>query len=311
MLFDHIVFQAGVYHCSVGPSGSFSMTREFNPKSDDFRFSEEREGQEFYVAVKSTSAPKSAPATPILQGQRQKSFDAQFHVIANEMVSEGIEGIELTPYSMIPSASSWASKVVSNISRNEDIPIESSQLKNVILKNLCLDLLLISDLGWPASIDPLHAPLIPLVSKDRFLTSSDHGFLSLGVTLPSVTHLSWTQLAKFRSDPSVKEFRSKMVQLEQIARESLDEKSEINLASTIKDLLIKELLDEIKESKKTLLDVGKEAGSDILLEVIGAVFPPASLAEMGITTIRTVNQVQEINKKKKSWLTAFMKLRNM
>ncbi len=102
-----------------------------------------------------------------------------------------------------------------------------------------------------------------------------------------------------------------MVQLEQIARESLDEKSEINLASTIKDLLIKELLDEIKESKKTLLDVGKEAGSDILLEVIGAVFPPASLAEMGITTIRTVNQVQEINKKKKSWLTAFMKLRNM
>jgi hypothetical protein len=274
-------------------------------------FTDDHESSGFFAGFKPSDAGPDVHFTAIVDSPLQRYFKSNFHILVDEIRASGIEDVKLFPLTMKPKPKFWARNQAETTLREMSVPEEEYFLMKAILTNLYLDLILLADIGWPACLDPLHASLVKDIAQGKFLTHTAPGFLALELLFPNVGDLSWEQISKFRANSAVRQFRRKLVEVEVAARSMLGEATSEEIADAVSRSLLYDLLDEIRAARGSLLqDLASSAG-DIALQIIGGFFPPATLAEIGITVAKAVKKVSKHYKGRSAWIAGFMGLRSL
>jgi hypothetical protein len=303
LLYDRIVFQAGVYRCFVGPKGRMEQIQPFDKNRDRDELEEKDTSKEFFVQVRPTGATPETPFTRLIDSPLERAFRAQFHTLADEITSGGIEEISLEWFELPQPMQSLARDMANQDKESIKFPQHvSKSLEEVVVNNLNIDLLLIALLGHVSVMDSLHSPLLSQKVAKDVKADDASGFLSLEVFVPNVSSLAWDEIRDIRKELSLIEFRKRLVAAENIAREMLGNTTTEEISHTINSILIEDLLEEIKMRMPT---VGKSA-IDVGVELIGNVIAPVGIAK---SILGMSGEIKELLDQRRSWITTFMRLR--
>jgi hypothetical protein len=307
-LYDKVVFEEGVYWSMVGPEGSLDGIRPLLPSDQKTEFTDEHPSDHFWIRIKPTGAGPDVPFTTVLHSPLRHYHKSNFHPLIGEIRAAGITQVDSLPITMLPIAKSEADKLSARALTSFPTKEDESWLHKIILRNLYLDLLLICDLRWPACLDAMHSSYVKDIARGRFHTHTPPGFLSLELTFPNVGNFPWEAIGQLRSEESVLELRRKLIDVEANARALLGQASTEEIRGEVARSLIGELVEEVFKGRG---GIGKILGAHvgaISLEVLGSVFPPLSLVEIGLETALAMKGAIEHERLASSWIAGFMKL---
>jgi hypothetical protein len=164
ILFDELLFQAGEYHCIVGPKGiiqGFKSHQKIGDEQKSLQLEEdEKEADHFWLRVRTTDAQPSESFTTIIDSPLERRFRSQFHTLVSEMKENGIDSVELRYYEFPDNVKNEIATLAKTELEELEFDTDNIFLKDRIIQNLNNDLLLMSLLKLPATIDALHAPLV-------------------------------------------------------------------------------------------------------------------------------------------------------
>lgn len=303
LLYDRVVFQDGVYRCFVGPKGRIEQIHPFDKNRDKDQLEEKDTSKEFFLQVRPTDASPEAPFTRLIDSPLERAFRAQFHTLADEITSGGIEGVSLEYFELSQLMQLFARNIAEKDKESIRFPENVSKfLEEVVVNNLNIDLLLIALLGHVSVMDSLHSTLLSQKVTEDVKVEDASGFLSLEVFVPNVSELTWDEIRDVRKEPSLIEFRKRLVVAENVAREMLGNTTTEEISQVINSILIEELLEEMKKRVSTV----SRSAVDVGIELIGSVIPPVGIAK---SIIGISDEIKELLDQKRSWITTFMKLR--
>jgi hypothetical protein len=305
LLYDRLLFQAGVYLNVAGPVGRFDLMRPFNPKYDsNVEFTDENAAPEFMVQIRPSNASPETPFTTILKSKLEVEFQSQFHTLFNEISSQGISDVQIESLNL----TDGAVKIARDISKYDQEHLEFDQrnpfLQSKLIENLNLDLLLISLMQIPASIDGIHAPLLAQKTEAYGDVSPVSGFYAISTIVPYFGNLSWEQIGELRQEQSLSEFRKRLVEIEKNVRTLLGDAPEEELRQQILLLHQDDLLAEINALQQKREDIIQ----NVILEIAGNIFPPLGVTKSVLDTYDDLRKLYESNR---SWLAMLMKLQSM
>jgi hypothetical protein len=309
ILYDRVVFQDGVYQIWISERGTFEVIRPRASSDQQVKFAGEQSRGVFHLQSKPSDAGPDVPFTTIMAAQTKRYFTADFGLLYEQARSKGIEGIELMPFELKPEFKDLASKLAE---QDRDLQITTIQsetestdapfFKKAILKNLNMDLILISDLGWPSSLDPIHAPLVCMKARYSGSLSPAPGFAALEFAVPYAGEAPWEELAEIRHIPSLVQFRKKLLEAENKARAMLGKHGEDDIRYEVGQIIKDELLKEIS----SLIPSSGDHIRNVALELAGAIIPPPLGTAPAV--IDVAKEIKDWLDMRHSWLTVFLRL---
>jgi hypothetical protein len=295
LLYDNLLFEGGVYTATAWEEGSGRTFDWWMPPGafdvadlarDDERF--QPMGGEPYVKFDNFV---------FASGKAERQFRAQFHVLLNKMGAENLSWVDVQTFE----SNSELDSDIKELARLDRELVArhvagTRFLHDKIAYNLNRDLVLISQLQMPASIDEFFSPLL----NEKVRLDPAVGFSALEVAVPNWSTLKWDELFALREDPSLIEFRKKMESVERVAREAIAQTaSPGDLKYEISQIITDELTEELYNLRETPKGVARDIALDLLTS-------PLSFASTVVTGIRGGAKLQS---QKQSWITAFFKLR--
>lgn len=179
------------------------------------------------------------------------------------------------------------------------IPSASRFLRSKLSFNLNRDLVLASALNVAASLDDLFAPLVYEKAQNSRELTPALGFSALQVAVPDWSKLPWEEVVELRKDPSLVEFRNKMITVERVAGEAASQDKE-DLRYEISQIITKELLDELANMRVSHAVIAR----DVTIDLVTGFVPVPALSAV-ITGLKGEHRLRVQNQ---SWTTAFLKL---
>ncbi|MCK4826374.1 hypothetical protein KA005_62100 [bacterium] len=313
ILFDNVLFQAGEYHCLVGPDGVIqnyqSHYKQNRGKKPVKLEGDNKDTKRFWLKIRTSATGPSKPFTTIIASELQRSFRSQFHTLVDEIRKSGINNVELRYYEFPDEINQKVKQISKDESKKLEFEKENYFLKNTIINNLNKDLLLMAILELPASIDSLHAPLVQQKAKRDSRLRNIPGYLSLHAWVPYVGNLTWEEISEFRSHPAVINFRERLKEAENKARLMLGETSQEDIQEELSNILTDELLKEIQHLRPSTKELALDVGKDVSVNLLGAIFPPIGALLEVANLASKIPEINEIKDQKKSWVAALMDLR--
>jgi len=305
LLYDEVVFQAGVYWNVMGPKGQFDMIRPFNPKKDkSVEFSDVSTAPHFFLRIRPTGASPDTPFTTLMSSEKKYEFHAQFHHLVEEMRSNGIEDVITADFGLTNSLKGLANNITKVDIKALEYDPGNPFLRKSIIGNLNFDLLLMSLINLPASIDGLHAPILAEKTLENPSVSPVPGFFSLDSVVPYVGNITWQEIAELRQEPSIVEFRRRMVKLEETVRSNIGEATEEEFREHIMLLHRDDLLEEMRGLVPTKDDIV----TNVVLEVAGNIIPPVGITK---SVLEAYDDVKEFVEYRRSWYAILMRIQEM
>jgi hypothetical protein len=297
LLFEKLLFEAGLYHATVwereGGGPSFDMWYPPNfldlDKLDQDDESFRPSGGQPYVKFDNYV---------FASGTAERQFRAQFHGLLRKLNADSLPWIEIASFELpdeidLKQLARDDEKLVEKV-----IPSASRFLRSKLSYNLNRDLILASGLQVAASLDDLFAPLVYEKARSTREITLALGFSALQVAVPDWSTLPWQEIVELRKDPSLVEFRNKMVAVERVAREAASQDKQ-DLSYEISQIITKELLEELSNIRVSQADVARDVTIDLVTGNVPMLGPV-------ITGLRGEHRLHVQNE---SWTTAFMKLR--
>ena len=303
ILYDDIILEGGIYTASAGPTGSMDFWIPPNQVTDEeLRLKLEPSGGQHHLAMAPTG---SHQFQTLVSGPVERRFRSEFHSILKKLSPEHPKWIKMETYDLTSEAKSLASRISRDDEKNTDIviPEGSHFLRNMILRNLNRDLILVWSLGSTASIDPLHLPIIRRKMAAHGELRPASGFVALEVAVPDLSEVPWNVIAEVREHKAVMEFRHRIVQTENLVRTTLPNADDAELRYQISQFITNELLNEIKNLRPT----GKGIVTNLTLDLLSGLIPPP----LSIVSTLALNapEIEKLVRTQTSWITIFMKLR--
>lgn len=311
LLYDRIVFQWGIYWCSLGPEGSMDGVRPPGSTDQDVEMTDNHDSDHFWVRIRASDAGPDVPFTTILESPLERYYKSNFHPLYGELVNAGFENVEIAPITMLAKAKSESRKLSRKVLKKVDQDRENLFLYKKIFENLYLDLILISDLAWPASVDQLHSEYIKEIARGNFITSTPPGILSMGLSFPNIGSVPWDEISDLRNEPSVLSLRRKLMELERSVRDMLGESSTEEISREVSRSLIHELIDEVFEGQSTIARELSDYARNLSFDVVGSFLPPATVVGIGIDAAKTMKKVAEIDAFSRSWIAGYFHLKSL
>jgi hypothetical protein len=303
ILFDQILFEANIYQSIIGTNtfiSSFETTIQYF-QNYPLEFSNPDKGfLGFYMEVIDPYAGPEAPHI-IMKPPWEHHFTSQFHTLYDEISSVGIKEVSIQEFKL---ESEYNNLVKRLASIDEDtIAFEDQRIRELIIQNLNHDLVLASLLGVPMSVDGLHAPILEQKSRQLPGVVSASGFQPLTVFVPYIGDLEWEQIVEIRQQPSIKEFRKKMSEIELMINSLIGEASWDEIREQLLYILSDELLREIA----SLRPRGEDIIQGVTLELVGNIIPPIGITK---SIIEKSIDIKNWFEGRRSWIATLMKLRS-
>jgi hypothetical protein len=312
VLYDEVVFEAGLFEVQMLEGGSFSNWRPPESLSrEDLANSRQLHevGSEFTLAMGKQPA-QGVPAPPeamhaFLSGPITKSYAAEWH-------SEAIDELrELNPewarYTVTEDGGEAIRSLREPIAAAERAALEiSRELKMdpwigaFAAKALARDATVAADMGAAFSVTSLFEPLVVGLEAEP----DPAGGTALGFLIPDVGGLPWEAIAEYREHPGSEDARGKLREFEQraLAAEADDP---LEFQAAVFQSITADLFGAIHDLQGNLAkDLAEEAAKTgiAFIPVVGPILGPgASLAQTVGTHM----------KEQRTWYAALMKLRQL
>jgi hypothetical protein len=301
LLYDHLIFQEGVYNAIVWDRGSFDFWTPYDgSKLEDLekmRHEHKPVGGESFLTIQ---AGDSQPVS-LFSGEAQRRFFSEFHSVTNREGIIGLPWVHFNNYELTDHGKKTASDLNQLLSKDFGSISEgfNSHARKRMLSNLCQDLTVISDIDGAGSVDPMYAPI--LHNKTRFQQAS--GFKALQVAVPNFADLDWETILSLREKDCLIEFRNKLSTIEDeiIMASNTTPATEFDYQLMIHQAIMNELLREIASLRPKVGEV--VAGA--ILDLVFGMFPIPGFST-AITAARDAALIEDANK---SWVAAFLRLR--
>lgn len=310
VLFDEVIFEAGLFEIQMVEAGSFSNWRppeSITPEDlvNSRKLHEPGTGFQLSVGVQSARGVPASPEAmrPFLGGEIISSYAAEWHTDVIE------ELLKLSP--------DWAKYVV--IDDNGEViqelkePIRAAEravlstadqiamepwTKNFAAKALARDSVVAADMGAAFSVTSLFEPLVLGIDAEPDLS----GRTALGILVPDVGQLPWEAVAEYREHAGSEDARGKLREFEERAfAAGQDDPLEFQAAlfRSIADDLFAAVKDLQGSVVKDLAAEGAKTAISFIPAVGPVLGPGASL----------VQAVGEHMQEQRTWYAALMKLR--
>jgi hypothetical protein len=301
LLYDYLVFEEGIYTATVWDSGVFDYwmppDRVSDATLDKMRDSFKPTGDESALWIQ----PAGGQPVALFSGEVHRRFHCEFHSALRRLDAEDLPWIRTQSFELTDTG-----KRLANIIKNDlegyfnEIGTPINQfLKSKMVSNLSHDLAIISGMQAPASIDAMYAPIL----YKRSQVQPAPGFSALHVALPNVSDLDWEQILELRDQECLVQFRQKLISLESLVTQMIDAGviDEANYQIALHQAMMDELL---KELASALPKLGAVIGGAVLDLLINSIPIP------GVSTaISAMRGAASVDESRKSWVTAFLKLR--
>jgi hypothetical protein len=312
VLYDEVIFEAGVYDYSATDEGSFEHYRPpggFTPEdlAETRIIPEPRTGMQVSLAFE---AEPGEPAPPeelrsFISGTLSAYYVAEFETgILEELRKLDVPWAAAFVAQDDQLRENGLDQIIRDYAherqRDESWSDPDSRiLRTFVAKAFARDAVVASSLGAAFNITSLFQPLLESSSTRPVLV----GQRALAVLVPNVRDLRWEEIAEFREHPGSVEARAKLAEAEQrVAASEPDDPLEFQqrLYSAISD----DLFAAIKETQgKDSTTVGKEVAKTAIgfIPVVGPIAGTAASAADLVWKERT---------ERRHWTAALMKLRD-
>jgi signal transduction histidine kinase len=301
LLYDYLVFEKGIYTATVWDRGVFDTWMPPDQVSDatldDMRDSFKPTGDESALWIQ----PEGGEPVALFSGEVHRRFHCEFHSALRRLDAEDLPWIHMQSFELTDKGKRLSSIIQNDLEGyfNEiETPINQF-LKSKMVSNLSHDLAIISGMQASASLDAMYAPIL----YKRSQVQPAPGFSALQVALPNVSDLDWEQILELREQECLVQFRQKLISLESLITQMIDADviDEANYQIALHQAMMDELLRELASA---LPKPGAVIGGAILDLLISSIPVP------GISTaISAMRGVAIVDESRKSWVTAFLKLR--
>lgn len=298
LLYDYLVFEDGIYTCFTTKKGGFDVhVPTSNVSTEDRkRMFHGRGGKTASLTIINQATGK---ATPILSGEVEKFFNADFVSLLENMGCQDLDFIKLEKIGLTEDGK----KILREIFKRdeEDTHLMSliggtPFLKRIITQGLNHSLLLSGALKVPILIDNLHEAVL----RHRLGQTIEEIHIGrevevldsiLQLPFPDFSSLDIDDLVNLRKDRAILKFREKIRDINDWIPDTMDP---IKFREETQRLFVKDLLEEVKElapSKKS-----------VAINVFGGLIPYVGSA-IGIA--KTLHDSYDYSR---SWLSLLMKL---
>lgn len=305
ILYDRVVFQSGLYLVDMGPGGAWDdhVAPTQMPRGEELRHFLDRrrksEGFSFFI--------QPSPESPFqleYSSETERSFHAQFHSLFGEVSSVCGNAVEMADLDLSDKGKQTAQARADAYFGLEDYPLPKASwmVQKKLFRNLFLDLLLVSALGWAGGMDSLHRPVLDAIIKQEAGYQAVPGFVALGIEVPHVAALPWEQIADVRKHPAIMEFREHLREAEETVRTMLPEAPPEVIQAEVAGVLHRELIREVRER---MAPSGMELAGSVGLQIVGGVVPLVGTVQTGISVGK---EVVDWHREQNSWLAVLMEL---
>lgn len=293
ILFDAVVFEDGLYRAQAGASASFDIWVPGYQVTDEMI-------NDLHVPVGGRFELRMGDEEPrqtVLSSDTEVSYGAQFISLIRENKLHQYDWFKRKQFELKDSGKRIANDMAKKDKDSVKVPFSDTEfVKSLVLKNLNHDLVISAAFRRPISIDSVYEPLLFEKMKSHPETFEfTGGFDSLAIVIPSFTDLSWDQIAEVRQSSTLKEFRNKLQEFEQVV-EDISFKSYDEYQNYLHTQFEKELLSEIENLKPSKIRTASK-------NVIGLVPFVGPIITAGFDRL-------EIEKFNQSWLALVLTLRN-
>jgi hypothetical protein len=299
VLYDRVLFQAGLYVAQIGPTAAYEF--HFPPAQMPSRsdLSRARRAQQ-----RSEGFAGRGGGRQMLSSPTERSFQIEFHSLADRLLSLGIDGIEMVEWHLVPEAKRFAKGLAKEYRKSEGValPEGSPRLQKRVVENLFEDLVLVSNLGCPSGVDSLHAPVLDTLIDRVPEVQAAGGFFALEFEVPHVAALSWEQIIEVREAAAVMEFRKHLTVAEETVRAMFPEAPADVIRQEVGSILHRELL---RETQERMAPNASELAGHVVLELVGGLVPLIGTLH---TAISVGQEVVDWKRERTSWLAVLMKL---
>lgn len=303
VLYDRLVFEGGEYTASVGKSGSYEF---WSPVQDTPGIAREPTmvppgGEHSLVIV-----PQGGKPHVVFSEKAERQFGAEFHTMLADLGADELDWIEIDTLQLDEKGKLLVRELLSIDERDGELslPDGSQWLKSRILASLNYDLVLGGLLGTALAIGPVFAPIVEQKSRRDQTIRPAPGLLALEVAVPNFAGLPWEAVLEVRGQPALVDFRNKLASIEKLARETVGEEDIREVRYCVSQLINQELLKEVEDLRPNADKLARDVVVDFMVGLIpgpvSALVSPAMTAAIGVT---------DIVEAKKSWLAAFLRLR--
>ena len=298
LLYDHLVFEDGIYTCFTTKGGSFDVHVPTSkvPAEDRKRMFLERRGKTASLTIINQATGKRIP---LLSGEVEKFYNADFTSLLEMMECQNLDFVKIEEIGLTEDGKKIL-KEITGIDEKDTSLMSliggTPFLKKKIIEGLNHSLLLSGALNVPILVDNLHEKVLrnKLQQTIRETCAGKEVKVMdniLQLTVPDFSSQSIDNLLGLRKDRTITKFREKIREICDRAPEVLDP---IEFQTKVQQLFVEELLVEIKEmapSKKS-----------ITIDVIGGLIPYVGTA---FSILRTLHGAYDYSR---SWLSFLMKL---
>jgi hypothetical protein len=305
ILYDTLIFEDGMYVATVGEMGSFDLRippQDVTEEKLNVEF--EPTGGEHFVSWK---------GQVVLSGPVERRFRSEFYSVLRDLEAERLPWMKMATFALSPDGKRLADRLREEDERNPSIvlPEAGHFLRAKILANLNSDLVLIASLRTAASIDPLYAPILQQKTTSDQRMQPAPGFLALQVAMPNFASVPWETIVQLREKPALVEFRKKMTSIETMARSALPEGEVGELKYQILQTISEELLQEIAHLLPKPSKVVGDVMLDLVLDLMAGLLSVSSQFPVPVgAAVAGFQGIAEMVKANRSWITAFLRLRD-
>lgn len=312
ILYDELVFEAGLYNIGITDQGSFANWRPpgaFSPEQLASSRQPPEPGSGMAVSF-GVQPSKGEPAPPEamrlgFSGQLAASYVAEWH----SGVIDELAAIE----------PSWASTVAFSESDPEleplRAPLREAQraldqafpnqpgnrpfVHNFLVKTLARDAVVAASMEAAMNVTSLFSPVVDAIAQP-----DPSGQTALGILVPNVGALRWEQIAEFREHPGAVEARGELREFEARALAAGPD-DPLDFQRKVFQAVSAELLAVIQDLKPKLgASLSEEAAK------FGISFVPVAGPFIG-TAAGFAEALYEAAKQRHAWYAAIMRLRDM
>jgi hypothetical protein len=297
LLFDEVIVEDGHYLAAVGERSSFEV---FQPATDENIADKTvlpTRGGKFTVAI---SRDDTGPMRAIIDEPATRRFVSEYRSITQEIREEsGLtnlpEWFRVEGYEAAPRVKAEIGRIAQEDAKRPGFwrRKQGDPLRKLVLQALNYDLGLSTALQLPISSDGYFAPL---VLRKPETTPVHSGALVLRVEVPYFAELTWPQILELRDSPGIKDFRSKLREIQE---------EEIEKAASTDDV-------RQRVQRRITYDLAKEAqpaggfetGARMSLNVM------LGIMSGGLSTAAgALLDYREWDIKRSSWVTVYFRLR--
>ena len=303
LLYDVVVFEAGLFEQSIGPGGAFSTHIGPQAATEERRkharvVHEPGSGFQINFGLQPEAGVPAEEMHSLISTKLEASYAAEWHTgITDELRAlrpDWAAPLQLTD-EQLAELQPAIGELKQSLAGGKLLEGLGQFHRSFVVDALSRDAVVAAAMGATVQVTSLFEPLLP-----RLDASADHpGLLSLEVAVPGVDQLSWEQIAEFRNHAGSAEARARLRAAEErVAAEGVGDP---DFALRVGREITSDLFAAMAEMKGSLPRKLAKEGVNAGLSLLPAVGTLAS-------AVSAVETVGESMMQSRTWHAALMKL---